>query len=103
MKAVPSRPSSDEGEPHSVSWSPAGMVYTGTSLTEPQRPPPPAANEAGKDWERVRAGGPADIENASSDECIGGVRVGEVVVVVVRWPAEPIQQDVKGWKVEMVI
>lgn len=95
MKAVPKRPSKDVGVPHSVSCSPAGMVWTG-SPSGPQRPP---AKEAGKDWERMREGvwvGKANSGDGLEDEVIG--RLGEVVVVVVRWPAEPMQQEVKGFR-----
>lgn len=53
MKTVPKSPSRDVGVPHSVSCNPAGMVCTGESLKDPQRPP---AKEAGKDWERMREG-----------------------------------------------
>lgn len=95
MKAVPRRPSKDVGVPHSVSCSPAGMVCTGESPAEPQWPP---AKEAGKDWERMREGAWVGKANSGDwgveDEVVG--RLGEVVVVVVRWPAEPMQQEVKG-------
>lgn len=53
MKTVPKSPSRDVGVPHSVSCSPAGMVCTGESSNEPQRPP---AKGAGKDMERIREG-----------------------------------------------
>lgn len=97
MKAVPKRPSRDVGVPHSVSCSPAGMVCTGESTIEPQRPP---AKDAGKDWERIREGawlGKANSGDRLADEVVG--RLGEVVVVVVRWPAEPMQQEVKGFRI----
>lgn len=96
MKAVPRRPSKDVGVPHSVSCSPAGMVCTGESPAEPQWPP---AKEAGKDWERLRAGawdGNANSGDRLEHEVMG--RLGEVVVVVVLWPAEPMQQEVKGFR-----
>lgn len=96
MKAVPRSPSRDVGVPHSVSCSPAGMVWTGESAIDSQRPP---AKEAGKDWERMREGawlGKANSGDVGLEyEDMG--RLGEVVVVVVRWPAEPMQQEVKGF------
>lgn len=98
MKAVPKRPSRDVGVPHSVSCSPAGMVCTGESPKDPQRPP---AKEAGKDWERMSEGaceGKANSGDGLEDEVMG--RLGEVVVVVVRWPAEPMQQEVKGFEIK---
>lgn len=98
MKAVPKRPSRDVGVPHSVSCSPAGMVCTGESPKDPQRLP---AKEAGKDWERMREGawvGKANSGDGLEDEVMG--RLGEVVVVVVRWPAEPMQQEVKGFQIK---
>lgn len=97
MKAVPRSPSRDVGVPHSVSCSPAGIVCTGESPMDPQRPP---AKEAGKDWERMREGaweGKANSGDGVEENDVG--RLGEVVVVVVRWPAEPIQQDVKGFRI----
>lgn len=99
MKAVPRRPSRDVGVPHSVSCSPAGMVCTAESPTDPQRPP---AKEAGKDWERMREGaweGKANSGEGLEDKFMG--RFGEVVVVVVRWPAEPMQQEVKGYRIQV--
>lgn len=64
---------------------------------DPQRPP---AKEAGKDWERMREGaweGKANSGDGVEENDVG--RLGEVVVVVVRWPAEPMQQDVKGFRI----
>lgn len=102
MNAVAKRPPSDVGEPHAVSWSPAGMVWTGLSRLKPGLPPVAAAKDAGKDWERARVGGPVWAANAISEgDWDGLVKVGEVViVVVVRCPADPMQQEVKGWNVE---
>lgn len=97
MNAVPRSPSRDVGVPHSVSCSPAGMVCTAVSLEDPQRPP---AKVAGKDWERIREGPWGGKENSGvdglEDEDMG--RLGEVVVVVVRLPADPMQQEVKGFR-----
>ena len=96
---MPRSPSRDVGVPHSVSCSPAGMVCTGESPKDPQRPP---AKEAGKDWERMREGawtGKANSGDGLEDEVVG--KLGEVVVVVVRWPAEPMQQEVKGFRGQM--
>lgn len=96
MKAVPRSPSRDVGVPHSVSCRPAGMVCTGASPKAPRRPP---AKVAGKDWERLKAwpwSGKANSAEGLEDEDAG--RWGEVVVVVVRWPADPMQQEVKGFK-----
>lgn len=95
MKTVPRSPSSDVGVPHSESCSPAGMVCTEESPEEFQRPP---AKEAGKDWERMREGVCIGKLNSGDDglECEVVGRLGEVVVVV-RWPAEPMQQEVKGF------
>lgn len=88
--------------PHSVSCSPAGMVWTGELHRDPQRPPTPVEVEvAGKDWERVMAGAWAGKPKSLLGWEESGGRVGEVevvVVVVVRLPAEPIQQEVKGWR-----
>ena len=100
MKAVPRSPSRDVGVPHSVSCSPAGMVCTREPPKDPQRPP---AKVAGKDWERTREGpwlGKANSGDGLEDEDEG--RLGEVVVVVVRWPAEPMQQEVKGFRYQVV-
>ena len=94
MKAVPRSPSKDVGDPHSVSCSPAGIVCTEDSGKDPQRPP---AKVAGKDWERMREGPWAGKANSGDGQEVKDVgRFGEVVVVVVRWPAEPMQQEVKG-------
>ncbi len=101
IKAVPRSPSRDVGVPHSVSCSPAGIVCTGESPKDPQRPP---AKVAGKDWERMREGawtGKANSGDRLEDEHIG--RLGEVVVVVVRWPAEPMQQEVKGFRCQVQV
>lgn len=94
MKAAPSNPSRDVGVPHSVSCSPAGMVCTGESPKDPQRP---LAKDAGKDWERLRVGACTGKANSGDGLEVKDVgRFGDVVVVVVRWPAEPMQQEVKG-------
>lgn len=97
MKTVPRSPSRDVGMPHSVSCSPAWILCTGESPREPQRPP---AKEAGKDWERMREGAWAGKANSGDEgleyEDMG--RLGEVVVIGVRWPAEPMQQEVKGFR-----
>lgn len=75
------------------------MACTGESPREPQRP---AAKEAGKDCERMSEGPWGGKENSGDDglekEDVG--RLGEVVVVVmgVLWPAEPMQQEVKGYR-----
>ncbi len=84
MNTVAKRPPSDDGEPHAVSCSPAGIVWTGLSRLTPGRPPVAAAKDAGKDWERARMGGPECAANAISEgEWDGLGRVGEVVMVVV--------------------
>lgn len=71
------------------------MVCTGESTEAPQRPP---AKEAGKDWERMREGAWAGKANSGDGQDVKDMgRFGEVVVVVVRWPAEPMQQEVKGF------
>lgn len=96
MKAVPKSPFRDVGDPHSVSCSPAGMVRTNRSAEDPQRPP---AKEAGKDWDRLRKGVGAGKANSGDGlELMDAGRFGEVVVVVVLWPAEPMQQEVKGFQ-----
>lgn len=90
MKAVPSSPSRDVGDPHSVSCSPAEMVCTGESGVDPHRPP---AKDAGKDWERRREGAWAGKANSGDGQEVKDEgRFGDVVVVVVRWPAEPMPQ-----------
>ena len=44
--------------------------------------------------------GKANSGDGLEDEDEG--RLGEVVVVVVRWPAEPMQQEVKGFRYQVV-
>lgn len=90
MDIVPRWPSSDVGVPHSVSWVPATMVDTIPSreFCVPLSPQLCPTEVAGKDWERLSAECEAKVRS--------GVWDGEVeTVVVVRWPADPIQQDVK--------
>lgn len=72
------------------------MVCTRESPEDPQRPP---AKVAGKDWERMREGpwaGKANSGDGLEHDDVG--KLGEVVVVVVRWPADPMQQEVKGFR-----
>ena len=56
---------------------------------------------AGTDWERPSVGCGGKTSSGPWD--VGGWLVVVAAVVVVRWPAEPMQQEVKDWKEEEVM
>ena len=56
---------------------------------------------AGTDWERPSAGRGGKTSSGPWDA--GGWPAVVAMVVVVRWPAEPMQQEVKDWKGEGVV
>ncbi|KAG7265447.1 hypothetical protein CRUP_002256 [Coryphaenoides rupestris] len=89
----PSWPCSEVGLPHSLSCVPAEISL----VTEPPAPPPPSrppqAPPAADDRMPPKE---ARVEGAAAEARKGGSGICEGGGVVVRCPAEPMQQDVKG-------
>lgn len=92
MATEPRWPSRDVGVPHSVSWLPAAVVATTPSVGGCRGVQAWGPRAAGKDCERQRAGCGG---KASSGPWDGGGWLLPMAVVVVRCPAEPMQQEVK--------
>lgn len=98
MATEPRCPSSEVGLPHSVSWLPAAVVATTPSVGSWVGVQEWAPRVAGTDWERPSTG--CCGKASSGPWGAGGCPVAVVAVVVVRWPAEPMQQEVKDWEGE---
>lgn len=87
MITEPSWPSNDVGHPHSLSWVPAEIILvmsSGFASIPPQLP-----------GERMP---PSDVWWGMIGEENGGSGIWDGGGVVVLWPAEPMQQEVKGCK-----
>lgn len=87
MITEPSWPSNDVGHPHSLSWVPAEIILvmsSGFASIPPQLP-----------GERMP---PSDVRWGMIGEENGGSGIWDGGGVVVLWPAEPMQQEVKGCK-----
>lgn len=81
----PRWPSNDVGHPHSLSWVPAEIILvmsSGFASIPPQLP-----------GERMP---PSDVRWGIIGEEKGGSGIWDGGGVVVLWPAEPMQQEVKG-------
>jgi len=84
---LPSWPCSEVGLPHSLSWVPAEMSFVRDSGFTPSRPPQVCGDRMEPSDER--AVGVVGEEKGGSGIWEGGG-------VVVRWPAEPMQQEMNG-------
>lgn len=82
---LPSCPCKEVGLPHSLSWVPADMSLVTDSDLPPSSPPQVCGDRMPPREERV-VGVVAEVKGGSGI-CEGGG-------VVVRWPAEPMQQEV---------
>lgn len=87
MITDPSWPSRDVGHPHSLSWVPAEIILVINSGFVSS--PPQLAGE------RIP---PSDVRWGRIGEEKGGSGIWDGGGVVVLWPAEPMQQEVNGWK-----
>lgn len=96
----PRWPSREVGVPHSVSWLPAAVVDTTPSVGGCRGVQAWGPREAGKDCERQSTGCGGKV---SSSPWEGGGWLLLEAVVVVRCPAEPIQQEVKDCMGEEII
>lgn len=85
---LPSWPCRDVGLPHSLSWVPAEISLVTDSGFPPNNPPQLCGDRMPPREERVVGVG---VEEK------GGSGIWEGGGVVVRWPAEPMQQEVKGY------
>ena len=85
---LPNCPCRDVGLPHSLSCVPAEMSLVTDSGFPPSRPPQVCGDRMPPSEERVVG---VVIEEK------GGSGIWEGGGVVVRWPAEPMQQDVNGF------
>lgn len=85
---LPSWPCREVGLPHSLSCVPAEMSLVSDSCLPPSRPPHVCGDRI-----PPREGRPAE---AAAPGAKGGSGIWEGGGVVVRWPAEPMQQEVKG-------
>lgn len=88
---LPSWPCKEVGLPHSLSWVPAEMSLVTDSGFPPSRPPQVCGDRMPPSEERV-------VGVVAEEK--GGSGIWEGGGVVVRWPAEPMQQEVNGcgWK-----
>lgn len=84
---LPSWPCSDVGLPHSLSWVPAEIILVTVSGFPPSSPPQVCDDRMPPSEERA--------VGAAAEEK-GGSGIWEGGGVVVRWPAEPMQQEVNG-------
>lgn len=84
---LPSWPCSDVGLPHSLSCVPAEISLVTDSVFPPSSPPHACGDRMPLNEERAE--GVAAEEKGGSGICEGGG-------VVVRWPAEPMQQEMNG-------
>lgn len=84
---LPSWPCSDVGLPHSLSWVPAEISLVTDSGFPPSSPPQVCGDRMPPSEERV-------VGVVAEEK--GGSGIWEGGGVVVRWPAEPMQQEVKG-------
>lgn len=82
---LPSCPCKEVGLPHSLSWVPAEMSLVTDSDLPPSSPPQVCGNRMPPREERV-VGVVVEVK--------GGSGIWEGGGVVVRWPAEPMQQEV---------
>lgn len=83
---LPSWPCREVGLPHSLSCVPAEINLVTDSGLPPRRLPQPWVDRMPPREERAEGGAPDK----------GGSEIWEGGGVVVRWPAEPMQQEVKG-------
>ena len=86
---MPSCPLRELGEPHSPSCVPAGMVRTSAEVAGR-----PGVNPGSTDGRLGLIETPAGCPVGTDGTEISGIWLGEGVMV--RFPAEPMQQDVKG-------